>query len=301
MSDTLSLVVVDSGLGGLSVVADLAKKLAIKSPKPIANLTFYNAWPSLEIPYNAMPSQEIKAKVFSDALYGTDAFDPNKVLIACNTLSVLLEQTDYIKNSNTDVLGIINFGVQSILDKLKNDPNSIVIIVATPTTIEADSHREGLLKAGIEEHRIITQSYGRLAEKIEQNPESNEVNKIIDHFTEEAKQKASITQETSVYAALCCTHYGYSDKGFQRALNASFSRHVEIINPNRAMSEGSIPHSEHSVSDVTLNIKVVSRVAIEQDKIDAIGRIIKEVSPETEQALLQYELNDDLFAFDLTL
>ncbi|WED23671.1 hypothetical protein L3Q72_20770 [Vibrio sp. JC009] len=301
MSDTLSLVVLDSGLGGLSVLADLAEKISKSSPKPIVNLTFFNAWPSLKYPYNLMSSQELKTKVFSDALYGTEAFNPEKVLIACNTLSVLLGQTEFARESDTKAVGIIEYGVNSILDKLTDNPDSKVLIAATPTTIEANTHKEALLKAGIKEERIITQSYGRLAEKIESDPDSDIVRELIEQYTQEAKTKAQLGEEAKLYAALCCTHYGYSMTGFQDSLNSIFNRHVEILNPNDAMSEGSIPATETPLSDVTINIKVVSRVPIEEDKIESIGAIIKRVSPATEVALRQYLLDENLFNFDTTL
>jgi len=298
MSDTLSLVVIDSGLGGLSVVADLAKQLAKSSPKPIANLTFYNAWPSLTTPYNVMPSLACKTRVFSDALDGTYAFSPDNVLIACNTLSVLYHDTDFAKTTETKVSGIIEFGVDTILEKLNSTPQSKIVIAATPTTIEAATHKEALIKAGIAEERIITQDYGRLAEKIEKDPDSQEVCQMIEQYTEQAKAKLSADDKSTIFAALCCTHYGYSMNAFQGSLDKCFNQHVEILNPNQAMSAGSIPETETMQQDVTLNIRVVSKVAIEQDKIDAIGKIISNISPETCLALNKYELNENLFEFN---
>ena len=300
MQDTLSLVVTDSGLGGLSVVAGLAKALSENSPCPKVNITYFNAWPSLECPYGVMPSQQAKTTVFNSALNGTKAFDPDKVIVACNTLSVLYHDTEFSK-SGIDVIDIVNFGVNDIFEKLEEHPNSKILIAGTPTTVDSDAHRQALIKKGISEERIITQHYGRLAEKIEVNPSSAEVETLIQEFSQEASQKLNLEPGTKLFVALCCTHYGYSMDNFQKTLDSLTGQPVEILNPNSSMSKGCIEKNQASCTDASINIRVVSRIKIAPEKLEAINQIIAKESQPTAEALKNYELNENLFEFNQSM
>lgn len=298
MNTPLTLVVTDSGLGGLSVVAGLAEQFTKRSPAENVNIIYYNAWPCLTHPYNVMPSQAAKTIAFSDALYGTKAFNPDHVLVACNTLSVLYYDTDYSRDTEAKVIEIVRFGVDTIAEKLRSEPNSKILIAATPTTIEANSHADELKAMGICKTRIEGQSYGRVAEKIELDPSSDEVKAMIDLHSQEAAEKLAMKADEKLYAALCCTHYGYSAELFRESLAKHCGCEVEIINPNTAMSQNSVTTSDdNSYESANIDIKVVSRVDIAPDKISAISKILEPICSKTTKALNNYHLDPVLFEF----
>lgn len=297
MNKELSLVVTDSGLGGLSIVAGLEDKLNKVSRFSKIKIVYFNAWPSLNRPYNSMPSQVAKAKVFNSALQGMLKFKPDKILLACNTLSVLYPETEFSCSTAIEVVDIIDFGVNAIFEKLKKHENSKVLILGTPTTIESDAHRKALLLMGISADRIIVQPCDKLAGEIEKNPQSAKVDFLISSYIKESGEKLRLNGNDKLFAALCCTHYGYSQNIFHRYLNDFFDRKVLIINPNENMSKECISENPGSHYETSIDIEVVSRVRIDESKIAAISPILEKKSLLTADALKKYKLDEELFSY----
>jgi glutamate racemase len=108
----LSFVVTDSGLGGLSIVADAAERLSEHKSFRSVRLVFFNALFSNEGGYNSLRSRSDKIRVFDSALLSLEQrYDPDLVLIGCNTLSVLFPDTDFSRESEVPVEGIVDTGV----------------------------------------------------------------------------------------------------------------------------------------------------------------------------------------------
>lgn len=295
MRDNISLVITDSGLGGLSVVANLANVLVEKRNFRKVEMVYFNAWPSRDCTYNSLPSLAAKARIFDAALQGMIKFNPDMILIACNTLSTLYPATSFSLNSAVKVVDIIDFGVKMIYDKLLACENSKVLILGTPTTIDSEAHRAALLKLGIDSSRIVAQSCPALAGEIEKNPQSSEVETLIAKYVKSARAQMKITSDTQLFAALCCTHYGYSQEVFQSRLDQLFEQRVIILNPNIKMSEECLPESSRSYPATAINLKIVSRIQLDQSKITAISGILVKTSPLVADALNHYHYDEELF------
>ncbi|MCK5097159.1 MAG: aspartate/glutamate racemase family protein, partial [Desulfobacteraceae bacterium] len=210
-SSKKTILVTDSGLGGMSVFARIVNHLVKKSPWQKVSMIYFNAWPEQDKGYNHFENMDQKAKVFNNALNAMENFRPDTILIACNTLSVIYPFTAYSKNTRTKISGIVDHGVQLIHENLDADRDSHVIIFGTPTTIAEKTHQLQLIKMGIDPDRIISQGCTNLAGKIERNPFSSDVSKMIFANVAEAVSKMHNTHNPmgKVYAALCCTHFGY--------------------------------------------------------------------------------------------
>ena len=130
MKNSMSIVVTDSGLGGLSVMAELEKNLRENPIAENIRLTFFNALADKNYGYNTMSSEKEKAVVFNSALEGmVTGYNPDIILIACNTLSVVYPKTTFAKETNINVLGIVEFGVDLVYQHLSADEQSIVILL----------------------------------------------------------------------------------------------------------------------------------------------------------------------------
>ena len=79
------VLVTDLGLGGLSVQAQINKKLTDLKIVPSVEIIYYNSLADRKYGYNRMKSIDEKVEVFDSALQGMDKFDPELILIACNT------------------------------------------------------------------------------------------------------------------------------------------------------------------------------------------------------------------------
>jgi glutamate racemase len=112
-----------------------------------------------------------------------------------------------------------------------------------------------------------------------------------------ADAAASLAPGTKqIYAALCCTHYGYCQALIRKSLARHMGASVDIINPNQAMSDHvNLTPKSGCLPEVNLEVNVVSRVPLSPEKIDAISKRIERVSPQTAQALRDYKLIPDLF------
>jgi glutamate racemase len=176
----LTLVVTDSGLGGLSVMDDISQKLKKWGYYKTVNLIFVNALFDANAGYNALQTRTEKINMFNKVLNGIDSkFHPDAILIACNTLSVISPETEFVKKTKIPVVGIVESGVQLINSRLSSRPNSCVAIMGTETTIEEDSHRKALIEGGIISERIITKACPQLQAYIEQNPNGEETEMLI--------------------------------------------------------------------------------------------------------------------------
>ena len=275
--------------------ARIAAHLARKSPWQDISLIYFNAWPEQNKGYNHFETMDQRAGIFNNALNVMENFNPDIILIACNTLSVIYPFTPYSQNTGTTVSGIIDHGVQLIHENLMANPDSHVIIFGTPTTIAQKTHQRKLIEMGIDPDRITSQGCIDLAGKIERNPFSSDVSKMINENISTAASKIH-HPVGKVYAALCCTHFGYCRTLFQDALSKHVKREVIILNPNERMADHVMETSgETSTFSPDINMHVVSRVFWEPERIDAYVKLLKDISPETVKALAEYELNPDLF------
>jgi glutamate racemase len=296
--DSLTVLVTDSGLGGLSVAADVERRARTTNAYPHMRILFCNALADNGHGYNSMKTREEKIRVLSSALTGMTAwYHPDVILIACNTLSVLYAETEYARTSAIPVVGIVDLGVDLMAEKLQRDPASVALILGTPTTIAAGKHKEGLMKKGIAADRIVTQACKNLESEIQSDPASGTVRTMIDSYLSAALASSS-HPGSPVVAGLCCTHYGYSIGAFDTTLRNRLKAPYEIVDPNPLMAQVLFPKEKTTIgkpADVT--VQVVSRVVVTDEEKKSLGALLRQVSPATDAALSNFTLKRDLFEF----
>jgi glutamate racemase len=294
----LKVLVTDSGLGGLSVCGDLERRaLACKAFQSV-EIVFCNALPEANLGYNNLDSPQRKARVFSDALRGmVKWYEPDVVLIACNTLSVVYPDTDISRTLKVPVIGIVDLGVDMIVERLQQQPASCAVVLGTETTISAGTHRTKCLAKGIDSARIVTQPCAELAAEIQTNPRGEGAKNLIDLYVEEAVSHLP-KGGNRVIAALCCTHYGYCAEMFSQAFAAAGRKDVAVVNPNEKMADLLFaPAMTNRFRAPGVAVKVVSRALLSPDETRAISALLEKDSPRTAAALRQYERKADLFPF----
>ena len=292
--EEITVVITDSGLGGLSVMDDVARKLKISGCYKKVSLIFANALFNSNTGYNTLQTRAEKINQFSNVLTGIEQhFKPDVILIACNTLSVLYKETDFVKKSKTSIFGIVDSGVSLIMEQLSGDVASKVILFGTETTIEEGSHRKALLALHMADERIIAKSCPQLQSYIEQNPHGEETEMLISVYLNEALGQLSKTDEV-VYLSLNCSHFGYSEDLWRKALAATPFKLGAILDPNYRMADILIDKKHlNKYAETTLSFLVVSKVDLLNEK--AMFQIFKEKSPELAKALQNYRMMPDLF------
>ncbi len=298
-----TILVTDSGLGGLSVAADVSARLPQSGVFESVRIVFFNSLFHNRSGYNSLDSEGEKIRIFNQALKAmAKKYHPDLLLIACNTLSVLYEKTPFYRQAEFPMIGIVETGVDLISQEFDRNPGATAIIFATKTTIQSNAHKNLLVSRGYAENQIVGQACHKLAGSIERGYDSEETIGYINKYVAEALAKIS-EPSTPIFASLNCTHYGYSMAQFKDVFALQGFSDIKIIDPNPQMADFLFkpPYlNRYPQTDVT--VEVVSKTKISQEEINSLAKLLQQVSPVTAQAFQNYRYEPDLFdaKFDST-
>jgi aspartate/glutamate racemase len=257
---------------------------------------FVNALFSNQSGYNSLPSREKKIRTFDRVLTSLESrYRPDLILIACNTLSVIYDDTEFAATTQTPVRDIVKPGVALIESALRKRPDALAFIFATRTTVKEDSHRAALARRGLDTSHIVTQACPELAVTIERGFDSEDTEILIATYVDEALAKAG-RHSGPIVASLNCTHYGYAESLWRAAFAEYGVGPVWILNPNRKLAELPFAQAGSGRFERTeTKVSVVSKVQISEEKISSIGRALQPVSKRAAEALRAYQWLPDLF------
>lgn len=289
----MHVLITDSGVGGLSVVAYAERFVRMHGLREPVRLTFANAAPANDYGYNAMPTRDEKLATFDRFLRNvTQRFAPDSIYVACNTLSVLLPDTPYFANAPIAVKGIVETGAGLLLRALEADPRSVAVIFGTQTTIDAGTYPRLLAGRGVEPSRIVSQACPGLADTISEDREGTKTRAEIRKWVGAALDKVQ-HPGAPVVACLACTHYGYRKDLFAAAF-AEAGIDATVVNPNESAVEdifGRPDDGPHREADV----RFVTRYAIPEATVEALTYFLSAISPRTVAAMQHFEHLPDLF------
>jgi glutamate racemase len=291
------LVVTDSGLGGLSICAALESRLRETPLAEPLRITYVNAWPDENRGYNDLPDMTARAAVFDDALGAIAALRPDRLLVACNTLSILYPLTRVSQAPQFPTLGIVDAGVEQFREALAHEPESGLVLLGTRTTIASGVHRDHLVASGIGAFRIVGIPCHGLATVIERDLDGPGVGELITACARAVCE--AMPEGNPLLVGLCCTHYGYVADRIARAMSAAIGRRTRIVNPNVRLVEDVVTNltSPRAASETCgpILVTVISKVALDDRTREGMGRLIGAVSPVTAAALSSYTHVPDLF------
>jgi glutamate racemase len=293
------IVITDSGLGGLSVCAALEMGLRQAAPPAGVRLTYVNAWPFEDRGYNDLPDQESRARMFDAALLRMAAMKPDRILIACNTLSILYPHTAFSRRPPVPVHGIVDAGVSLFAARLDDHPNASIVLMGTKTTIESGVHFERLIARGIDARRVASVPCHGLAGAIERDVDGPRTTELLAECA--ARAAAAAPTGAMLFMGLCCTHYGYIAVRLVDAVARLTSRRVRALDPNLQVTAGLLTDPAFSGEAASaggpsaVTVELVSKVALSESARAGIARLVEPVSPPTAAALLSYALIPDLF------
>lgn len=289
----MHILITDSGVGGLSVVAYAERFVRTHGWGEPVQLTFANAAPANDYGYNSMPSRDEKLATFDRFLRNvTERFAPDSIYVACNTLSVLLPDTPYVANAAIPVTGIVATGAGLLLRALEADPRSVAMIFGTQTTIDAGTYPRMLAERGVAPSRIVSQACPGLADTISEDREGTKTRAEIHGWVRTAIDKMQ-DAAAPVVACLACTHYGYRKDLFAAAFQEAGVA-ATVLNPNESAIDdlfGDAPEGPHRDAEV----RFVTRYAIPDATVEALTYFLDPVSPRTVAAMQNFEHVPDLF------
>ncbi|MBD3288097.1 hypothetical protein GF337_04780, partial [candidate division KSB1 bacterium] len=140
--EEVTIVVTDSGLGGISITADVAERLKRSRIFRSARIIFFNSSFDNKSGYNVISDHQEKIRIFNNALNSmASRYQPDLILIGCNTLSVLYPETPFSTATTIPVTGIVETGVEQILLNWQKTNNADIFLFGTQTTISGSSHK----------------------------------------------------------------------------------------------------------------------------------------------------------------
>jgi glutamate racemase len=292
----VTIVVTDSGLGGLSVAADLAARLPASGIVRSARIVFVNAEPDVGLGYNDMKLEADKVRVFEGALAVMEMrYKPDLILIACNTLSVVYPGTVHAKRGVTETIEIVGLGADLIRKELAAKPEATALVFATKTTIESGAHIKLLVDKGVPADEVVGEACPRLAGAIERGVASDETVAYVKRFVAEALEKRPV-KGGPVVASLNCTHYGYVKPLWEQAFAAAGYPGVKVLDPNPLMTDLVLREGgARRYSRTAVTVDVVSKVPIDAVTRANLGALLRTVSPQTADALAAYRHEPALF------
>ncbi len=296
----VTIVVTDSGLGGLSVVADLASRLPSSGIARSARIVFVNALLDDAIGYNDLRDEADKVRVFDAALAAMeDRYRPDLVLVACNTLSVFYAKTEHARRGTTETVSIVPMGARLIQRTLREKPGATAVIFATKGTIDSGAHRGLLLEAGVPEARVVGQACPKLTGAIERGARSEETRERVRAFVAEAV--ARLPEEPGpLVASLNCTHFGYARPLWEEAFAALGHPDVTVLDPNPLMADLVLDEGRTGRwPETKVTVEVVSKTPITREVRDALGALLRTTSPATADALATWRHVPDLFHVEI--
>jgi len=286
----MHIVITDSGVGGLSVVAYAERFIRTHGFTEPVRLTFANAAPANDYGYNSMPSREVKIETFARFLRNvTERCAPDEIYVACNTLSVLLPDTP---QPPVPVKGIVETGVNLLVDALNANPESIAMIFATQGTIDSGTYARSLEARGIDAARIVSQACPGLADTISEDREGSKAAEEIRKWVATAMAKMP-RRDAPIVACLACTHYGYRKSAFEAALGNAI-----VINPNESAVDdlfGSPEGPGNRGTEEPTHVEFVTRYALPEATVETLAWLLQDISPRTVAAMRDFVHVPDLF------
>jgi len=203
--------VFDSGIGGLTVVKELSKKL------PQYRVIYFGD--TAHLPYGTKSKKAVRE--FSDeAVNFLIKRGAKIILIACNTSSA--QAADYLrkKYKNTLIIDVIN----PAMEEIKKMNLKKVGVIATPGTIKSGTYQKKLKKM----HKIvIPQATPLLVPFIEEGiVRGKTLNEILGAYLKPFKKNVDSL-------ILGCTHYPLIEK----SIRGNLPKEVLTINPSKIIVE----------------------------------------------------------------
>jgi len=289
-----TIVVTDSGLGGLAVMAELDRRLRARSSVGPVRLVFFNALFDEHSGYNRLPGLAQKAALFDQALQGMTAYTPDLIVIACNTLSVVYPHTRFAQSPTIPVMGIVDAGIHAICAHVPAAAPAWLVLFATPTTLAQGTHKQRLARR-LPAARLIEQPCPELVRMIEAGDRPG-IRDVIGRYVAQAVQAMRAEADwpaLPVYASLQCTHFGYYQEEFRRAFQRAGGPAATLIDPAAALVRTLLISLAEQIQGAAgqrtaLSLECVSKVPIDPRGIAALTPKLAALSPAVADALRHY-------------
>src|SRR3954466_3735011 len=129
------IVVLDSGLGGLTVAK------ALRAALPHEDVLYFGD--TARVPYGSKTKATVTAFVRQIIAY-LRPFNPKHVVIACNTATALAMQTVKAEFTELTISGVIEPGARAAIDAAGAKVSPLIAIIATEATARSKAYEHAI-------------------------------------------------------------------------------------------------------------------------------------------------------------
>ena len=209
--DNRSIGIFDSGVGGLTVVKEISKRL------PNESIIYFGD--TARVPYGTKSRETILRYSIENALFLIEK-DIKLLVVACNTASAYA--VSYLqKIFKVPVLGVIEPGISAVL-KTKS-----IAVLGTKATIDSGVYQEGIQKKN-PEIRVITKACPLFVPLVEEG--------MAEHPIAEMVVREYLKGIETDTILLACTHYPLLKNTIQKVVDATIidsaqacAQNIEVI------------------------------------------------------------------------
>ena len=297
----MKIVVTDSGFGGLGIAARLYESLKSHNSMETMDIIFVNGLPDEKYGYNSILDEKLKINIFNNLLVNINQkLKPDLIVIACNTLSVLLKKAGIYPQIKDYTIDIIEFGTEIVIQNHRSVYSALLSILGTKTTIDSEVHRSYFQKYPCIFSNVLAIPCTELVTAIEDDFESMKAKSIIKSCVNKIGMRFVDSNYSKLFLILACTHFPYVEHIFRHYLEKS-NVPYEIINPNYFMIksiENIFRDRFKTFQNVPgkIKISIISKTTITNQKIKSITILIKNISEDTITALHDYRYIPDFFS-----
>lgn len=136
-SPTSPIVVLDSGLGGLTVVR------AIRKRAPGENILYFGD--TARVPYGSK-SPETVIRFIREIVTYLQRYRPKHVVIACNTATALAMPIIKEEFGHLPISGVIEPGARAAIRAAGNNPSPMIGVIATEATVKSKAYERAIFQ-----------------------------------------------------------------------------------------------------------------------------------------------------------
>lgn len=184
------IAVIDSGLGGVSVLAYLIEQM------PNEDIVYFGD--TLNAPYGSKAQETVKNITLANLRMLIDKYSVKALVIACNTATGAAASACRETFTDLPIIGIEPAIKPAVLKSGKDNPN--ILVMATPLTL-AQEKFTSLAEKYNPNSSIIALPCPGLSELIERNADDSEIRSLLGELF------SSIDTESIDSIVLGCTHY----------------------------------------------------------------------------------------------
>ena len=270
------------------LVLELESKM-IGEARSEMKMVYLNAVPHDHYGYNDMASAEERVQVFNGLLEkAEDRLQPEKIFVACGSLSALLDEVPYVEKHRQKVQGIGWIGRQLLTEAIQEKPDVPVFVFATPVTVS-----EGLYSAtflsGIQRPEVYIEQpcpglANQISSKLEERTIFAEIMECCQKALESAESNFRFNPHQHPIVFLGCTHYSFRADLFVEAFSDLGFPKITLLDPVPA-SAMSLAQDQFFFEGIgRIRIEFISPYRLPDVEQKTIATLLDQISPITAEA-----------------